>query len=486
MLTLLEVDGFKNLSKVSVRLGPFTCVAGANGVGKSNLFDAIRFLSALASRPLVEAALCVRDESGKRSDIASLFSRSGVGGATEMRFRAEMIVPERAVDDFGQEAEASTTFLRYDLTLRYRDEEGAPPAGLLEVVEESLVHLKQGDAARHLRFPHNTSTWRKSVLHGRHTTPFISTEKTGAGVRSIRLHQDRNSGRPLPRPAATLTRTILSAANGAESPTVLCAKREMESWQMLQLEPAALRRPDEFTAPTRLGTDGSHLAATLYRLAHGAGADAIQVCTRVANRLSELIGDVKEVSVDRDEKRELYSVFLRGKDGTRHPARSLSDGTLRFLALTVLELDTASGGLICLEEPENGIHPDRIPAIIRLLKDICTDAEWPVDATNPLRQVIINTHSPSVVAEVSPDDLLIADLFEFPAGEERAERVAYLPLADTWRVQPDESQQVAPRGKLTAYLNPIQRTRDSEIPVLRRIADMYQLVFPWDDAKAGR
>jgi recombinational DNA repair ATPase RecF len=41
MLTRLKVDGFKNLDGVDVRFGAFTCVVGANGVGKSNLFDAI-------------------------------------------------------------------------------------------------------------------------------------------------------------------------------------------------------------------------------------------------------------------------------------------------------------------------------------------------------------------------------------------------------------------------------------------------------------
>lgn len=50
MLTRLTVNGFKNLIGVDVRFGPFTCIAGANGVGKSNLFDAIRFLSALSEK----------------------------------------------------------------------------------------------------------------------------------------------------------------------------------------------------------------------------------------------------------------------------------------------------------------------------------------------------------------------------------------------------------------------------------------------------
>jgi AAA15 family ATPase/GTPase len=77
MLTRLKVSGFKNLVDVDVRFGPFTCIAGPNGVGKSNLFDTIRFLSALADRPLIEAAMSVRDESGKTADIRSLFYRHG-------------------------------------------------------------------------------------------------------------------------------------------------------------------------------------------------------------------------------------------------------------------------------------------------------------------------------------------------------------------------------------------------------------------------
>lgn len=40
MLTRLEVDGFKNLLDFPVDFGPFNCIAGPNGVGKSNLFDA--------------------------------------------------------------------------------------------------------------------------------------------------------------------------------------------------------------------------------------------------------------------------------------------------------------------------------------------------------------------------------------------------------------------------------------------------------------
>src|ERR1035438_3796960 len=75
MLTRLKVTGFKNLVDVDVRFGPFTCIAGINGVGKSNLFDAIMFLSALADRPFLEAARSVRE--GRTTDLQNLFHRVG-------------------------------------------------------------------------------------------------------------------------------------------------------------------------------------------------------------------------------------------------------------------------------------------------------------------------------------------------------------------------------------------------------------------------
>lgn len=61
MLTRLEVNCFKNLLGFSVNFGPFNCVAGLNGVGKSNIFDSIKFLSLLADKSIVEAALEVRE-----------------------------------------------------------------------------------------------------------------------------------------------------------------------------------------------------------------------------------------------------------------------------------------------------------------------------------------------------------------------------------------------------------------------------------------
>lgn len=96
MLTRLEVDGFKNLLGFSVDFGPLTCIAGPNGVGKSNIFDAIELLSLLVDHPLMEATARVhRDPTGPR-DPGLLFWRNGDERSHRIRLAAEMLVEPEA------------------------------------------------------------------------------------------------------------------------------------------------------------------------------------------------------------------------------------------------------------------------------------------------------------------------------------------------------------------------------------------------------
>lgn len=459
MLTRLKVSGFKNLIDVDVPLGPFTCIAGANGTGKSNLFDAIQFLSALADHTLVDAAQSVRSEEGRTGGVHDLFHRSSDTATTEMSFEAEMIIPEAGVDDLGQQVKATTTLLRYRVVLAYRMDDSLYPLGTLELIEEKLDRLKLSDWGKYLKFADHRKDWRDSVLKGKRAVPFIST-RIQEGNRVIKVHQDGgNSVRLQTIPAKTLPRTALSTVNTAESPTALLARREMQSWKLLQLESSSLRESDEFTTPPGLGRDGSHLPATLYHLARSQragnpGANGTEIYAQVATRLSELIDDVAAVRIDRDEKRELLSLEITDHSGTVYPARSLSDGMLRFLALSVLESDPKATGLICMEEPENSIHPSQIPSVLQLLQDIATDTTIPVGAYNPLCQVIVSTHSPSVIQEVFDDTLLIAELPEDVPDNQRSNGVRFSWLSNTWRtaILPD----VAPVSKdqLLAYLGP--------------------------------
>ena len=464
MLTRLKISGFKNLVDVDVRFGPFTCIAGANGAGKSNLFDAIMFLGALADNPLMDAAKSVRDEGGRASDVRNLFHRVGETYADRMTFEAEMIVPERGIDDLGQEAKAKITFLRYSLTLGFRADTASRFGGL-ELLYEELSHINLGTAPQNILFPHKAAAWRYSAVKGRRSGgAFISTQGEGK-ERIIELHTDgEGGGRPRLILSANLPRTVLSTVNTAENPTALMAKREMQSWRRLRLEPSALRKPDELSAPTILGEDGSHLAATLYNLARrgniieseAAGSDAANprrstVYDRLTGRLAEFKADAGEITVANDEKRDLLTVMLTKADGTQHPARALSDGTLRFLAIALLELDRESPGMICLEEPENGIHPDRIRLLTDLLQEIAVDVCEPVSTGNPLRQVVVNTHSPAVIARIPDESLLVAGLAETVKNGLSFESARFSCLTNTWRHIPDENTYVVDRECISAY-----------------------------------
>ena len=69
-----------------------------------------------------------------------------------MSFEVEMIIPQEGVDDLGQQAKATTTLLRYRVVLAYRVDDNLPSLGAIELIEESLEHLKLRDWGKHLKF----------------------------------------------------------------------------------------------------------------------------------------------------------------------------------------------------------------------------------------------------------------------------------------------------------------------------------------------
>lgn len=81
---------------------------------------------------------------------------------------------------------------------------------------------------------------------------------------------------------------------------------------------------------------------------------------------------------------------------------------------------------------------------------------------NPLRQVIVNTHSPSVVACVDDDALLVAHARR--GGDSAASRLSIRHLPDTWRDKEGADEPAVTRGDLLAYLNPLLATDDGDAP----------------------
>ncbi|MBP2707086.1 AAA family ATPase [Microbispora sp. RL4-1S] len=456
MLTRLEVDGFKNLMGLEVDFGAFTCIAGENGTGKSNVFDAIQFLSLLADKSLLDAAQEVRGVHGERlGDPRDLFWNGYNSDKRRIRFAAEMIVPLRVEDDFGREARPTISYLRYELVLGYAPPTGIEKIGRLTLLAENLRHISLGEAPKRLGFPHSATKFRAAVLRGRRGgAAFISTSVED-GQQIIRIHQD-GGGRGQPKPAAAFRApaTAVSTVTSNDEPTILAARREMQSWRRLALEPSALRTSDSYVDPRTMDAKGRHLPGTLFRIAHRDGdLDPERVYTRVANRLADLSGlRVRGLSVDQDDVREQLSVRLHEASGLTLPARSLSEGTLRFLALCVLLEDPSVTGLICMEEPENGIHPGNLDAMVSLVEDLAVDPMDTPGDENPLRQVIVNTHSPAIVQLVDPEDLLFADtaMTLSPDGT-MAHALRLRPLAETWRARRGPTTPVS-RADILPYL----------------------------------
>ena len=437
MLTRLEADGFKNLLGFELDLGAYTCIAGPNAVGKSNIFDAVEFLSLLADHPFMEAAQRLRSHGSRGADPRTLFWQQDdeQAGPARLRLAAEMIVPRQVTDDFGRLAEATTTFLRYELELEYQPSQslGLHQPGRIVMLSEKLRHINRGEAVAHLAWPHSKAKFRDVVVVGRRSgTAYISTDQDADGNNVVSVHQDGGSrGQPRRSPAASAPRTVISTTTTSDDPTILAARREMQQWRMLALEPSAMRAPDLASGPNRIQPDGSHLAAALYRLA---GRDPETVYARVSADASALT-DVREFTVDFDHQRELLTLEARIGAGPMLPARALSDGTLRFLALCIIGIDQDFGGVICMEEPENGIHPAKIASMVDQVKRLAVDPTESPSQENPLRQVIVNTHSPYFVAFQDVDDLLVAvpTSIKHVGSQHPATTVRCLPMVKSWR-----------------------------------------------------
>jgi predicted ATPase len=454
MLTRLKIKGFKSLADADVRFGPFTCIAGANGVGKSNLFDAILFLKNLASTSIIEAANNIRNSDRQRISIGSLFTRSVNNQYETMEFEADMLVSANVTDDFQRDAKPKVTFLRYRIVLRYIPPAAGTPEGI-QLVDESLKAILKGNAKAEIGFKISKAFF-ESVYVGVSNNDFIYTD-VDAGI--VKIRQDQSRGAKLSIPISKVDRTVLSNINTIERPTILAARREMQSWTLLQLESSSLRKPDDFNAVSTVSEHGLHLPATL---------DRLQKNQEIANQLANLLPEVKSIDVDVDEQRQVKTLYLQTVNKIRHEARALSDGTLRFLALAVISADPEAGRLICLEEPENGIHPARIPAIVELLYQMAVDVDVAVDDANPLRQVIINTHSPLVVQCINGADLIVSHSYK----HDGASLSQFSPVDETWRAAHNDTRPVA-FGMLLDFLkNPGESEADPDQGV--RLREMFR------------
>lgn len=82
----------------------------------------------------------------------------------------------------------------------------------------------------------------------------------------------------------------------------------------------------------------------------------------------------------------VVSLFLEEGDGRIIPASRLSGGTLRYLSLLAILLHPEPPPVICIEEPELGLHPDLLPTLCDLMREASAHS-----------QLIVTTHSDILV-----------------------------------------------------------------------------------------
>jgi predicted ATPase len=113
------------------------------------------------------------------------------------------------------------------------------------------------------------------------------------------------------------------------------------------------------------------------------------------------------------------------------PATRLSDGTLRYLSLLSILCHPAPPPIVCIEEPELGLHPDIMPTIAELLKD-----------ASQRTQLIVTTHSDALVSALSDTPEAIVVCEPGPDGtqlrrldrESLAEWLDRYTLGEIWRM----------------------------------------------------
>jgi len=156
-----------------------------------------------------------------------------------------------------------------------------------------------------------------------------------------------------------------------------------------------------------LYSDGGNLAAYLYHI-----HDTHRI---VYNKILKTIQSIAPYFSDFFLRpNQSGYINLMWKDKTSeiiYGATDLSDGTIRFIALTVLFMQPELPDTIIIDEPELGLHPSAIAKLAGMIKS----------AAHKGSQIILATQSTDLISHFSPEDILTADQIE---GETQFKRLS--------------------------------------------------------------
>ncbi|HVB23367.1 MAG TPA: AAA family ATPase [Ktedonobacteraceae bacterium] len=408
MLTQIEIDGFKTFKDFKVELAPFQVIVGPNGSGKSNLFDALQLLALLADTDVRSAF------QNTRGGANELFTLQPDGKRVNtMRLAVEMLLDKNVRDNWGRQGEVKYRRLRYELEIKQNSRDSKH----LYITHESLrpILSEEDTWSQRYELPFLYENVPQSIadaqafidtvhafVHdgfGNEEGKFVEKEPVETDI--IFLYSEEHGGNeafPL-----NAEHSVLSSVGTISSLHAFAARQEMLSLKLLHPDPEELRQPSSVKAPSFLSENGSNLPTMLARMKD---ADEFAL-TDVSRDLANLVPNVTGVELKNDDVLNRYIVSVKYQDGRSFPSSVLSDGTLRLLALVALKNDPQFRGVLCFEEPENGIHPSYLKDIAHLLRSMVTDLSDPEQVDEPLRQVLVTTHSPTFISQPDAIDVVL-------------------------------------------------------------------------------
>lgn len=365
----LKVDGYRALEGFSTEFNPLTVIIGANASGKSSLFDLLAFVAYAAQNPLPP-------EIDPRSVGRSLFHL----GSPE-RFSVMMAVDR-----------GTPRVLRYSLQL-------SGPVGSPRVMSESLAFMHQNQ----------DGSWLEA---GR----FLSFKEGKGTVRSA-LSMRAPLGNPavswtLPPNELALRRVLDPNLVPINNFQAYVAEWRFYSGFDVGMS-SAIRRPVMSEPNPILKEDGANLSAVLFHLK----SEHPEVWEELETHLRSAIPSFQSLTVKpRGGPGTVIGIWREVGVKGELTLADLSDGTLKFLCWATLCL-SRKAPLICIDEPELGLHPRVLPVLAGLLRQAAADS-----------QLLVATHSPYFLSQFSLEEIAVMKkvegraVFARPASNEALRR----------------------------------------------------------------
>ncbi|MCB9234137.1 MAG: AAA family ATPase [Bacteroidia bacterium] len=155
---------------------------------------------------------------------------------------------------------------------------------------------------------------------------------------------------------------------------------------------STIRQPASFDIAERLKFNGQNLTSILSKIQNNYSTDYENI-ERYINKVNPKF---KEIGFSLIGSKQ-YLVLRENNLAKAVPIEHISDGTLRYILLLAIFFNPGRGGLLCIEEPEIGLHPDMINSIGEAIKMASLDNS----------QIIIATHSPLLLNSFDLEEILI-------------------------------------------------------------------------------